>query len=394
MRQPRNSAATLLATAVLLLPAIASAELMSLSRTGGIMWRIDSFFTSLEVAQPVSMPSSEQICTGNGLSTQPTTGTLFGVVWLNGCGDATRTLVTIDPVTASATVVGSLGASSEKVASITFGATQDDLYAVTGNNGTSPRTLFTVDPADGTMTKVCTLFGTDGHVLSYSAGLIYHATLDINSDTVLETIDPENFPADPNDPCPVQDIAIDDIGEPTAIVMLPAVIGTARMLIASFSAVYEVNVPESDPTETSFLGYMADSSKGLAFANTDLTVGNLTVTKFASKFRNKGDRYIEYNITAENAGPDAVSNVVVTDPVPSGTVAVAVGGCDLDADILTCELGTIPAGGSVQLNFTVEVLCKKCSTVFNQAVISSTADFYEYPYDNSASTTTSVKGKF
>ncbi len=61
---------------------------------------------------------------------------------------------------------------------------------------------------------------------------------------------------------------------------------------------------------------------------------------------------ITWTITVENAGPDAATNVVLTDVLPSGvTLDTDLSSiCTIDTGVATCTLGDIAAGGDVKID--------------------------------------------
>jgi uncharacterized repeat protein (TIGR01451 family) len=79
---------------------------------------------------------------------------------------------------------------------------------------------------------------------------------------------------------------------------------------------------------------------------------------------------LTYTITVINLGPDAATNVVVTDTLPSGVTFVsASSGCVHSAGVVTCNLGDIPAGGSVTITIVVTVTAP--GTISNTATVTS-----------------------
>jgi hypothetical protein len=388
--------ATVLATLTPTAPAAATDRLVSLGRNSNEMWTVTTDTYYADIAHDVTF-TGVSVCNRRGFATQPTTGTFFASIWLNGCEDDTRTLFTIDPVTGDAVLVGDLGTTTEKIASLTFGADQSTLYGVTEDYDTAPHTLFSIDPADGTLTQRCTLPSGYGEGLAFADGRIFFLTQDAgDSHTILLSIDPAAFPVDETDPCPATSIDNDLTTGATGMTARSLGGGSVEILFANFSFLFSITIPgESDPSDYEFLTYLSDDSDGLAFSDAAISVGNLTVSTAAMKYRSHGSRYVEYTISAHNAGPDSISDVTVGDYTPDGTQVYALGaGCTLGYPV-TCDIGTLDSGETTNVTLTVEVLCKKCSTVYN-AVVIETADeaVWEDPNDNFYNLNTAVKGKF
>jgi uncharacterized repeat protein (TIGR01451 family) len=79
---------------------------------------------------------------------------------------------------------------------------------------------------------------------------------------------------------------------------------------------------------------------------------------------------LTYTITVTNLGPDAATNVVVTDTLPSGVTFVSASpGCVHSAGVVTCNLGNIPAGGFVTITIVVTVTAP--GTISNTATVTS-----------------------
>jgi uncharacterized repeat protein (TIGR01451 family) len=79
---------------------------------------------------------------------------------------------------------------------------------------------------------------------------------------------------------------------------------------------------------------------------------------------------LTYTITVTNLGPDAATNVVVTDTLPSGVTFVSASpGCVHSAGVVTCNLGNIPAGDSVTITIVVTVTAP--GTISNTATVTS-----------------------
>jgi uncharacterized repeat protein (TIGR01451 family)/CSLREA domain-containing protein len=79
---------------------------------------------------------------------------------------------------------------------------------------------------------------------------------------------------------------------------------------------------------------------------------------------------LTYTITVTNRGPDAATNVVVTDTLPSGVTFVSASpGCVHAAGVVTCNLGTIAVGDSVTITIVVTVTAP--GTISNTATVTS-----------------------
>jgi uncharacterized repeat protein (TIGR01451 family) len=372
--------------------------LFSIDRDDGYLWVVDPAFSDTEVAQEITL-SGHDICGGNGLAAQPETGALFGVVTVDDCSNgAPRTLVSIDPVTAEATEIGSFG--STRIAALAFGADSTTLYAASGNGGSAVRKLFSVDTTTGALTQECSLgFSDYGRALAFVDGLLYDARRDCPDDNcqiVLQVIDPAQFPADPEDPCPGTEIETGLDREPTALAFDETGSGFISLYLGSFNELWFVVIPgQSQPADVSFLGYMAHSTKGLAVTAAAISKANVQVQKFAVKDRVKGDKFLTYQIYVSNSGPDTIGGIEVTDPLPFGTTFVSGdGNCEESGGVVSCLVTDLEAGTSQLRFFTVQVTCKKCSSISNTVQVSPNGGVYEYPFDNQAQISTSVKGKF
>jgi uncharacterized repeat protein (TIGR01451 family)/CSLREA domain-containing protein len=114
----------------------------------------------------------------------------------------------------------------------------------------------------------------------------------------------------------------------------------------------------------------------------------------AASLQVKSGRRLSYAIVALNAGPNAASNVIVTDALPAGTTFVSAtptsGSCALAGATVTCNLGTLPKHrlGGVLLVVTVDA--PRGSTVQNTATVSSDVPDGR-PGNNTASARTRVK---
>ena len=134
---------------------------------------------------------------GNGLATDPTTGTLWAILDTD---VGTRRLVTLDPATGVATDIGDLGMNFAGLAFDTNGT----LYGVTGDGADLSSALFTIDKTNASPTYVIGFRRGDGGealALNSNDGLLYHASGDTgdfdpatNTGVIFESFNPAAVP--------------------------------------------------------------------------------------------------------------------------------------------------------------------------------------------------------
>jgi uncharacterized repeat protein (TIGR01451 family) len=85
---------------------------------------------------------------------------------------------------------------------------------------------------------------------------------------------------------------------------------------------------------------------------------DLSVTKVDAPDPAKLNGQIGYTMLVKNAGPSTATGVTLADPLPAGTSFVSVkttqGTCSFSGGLVQCNLGTIPAGGSVAVTLIVK----------------------------------------
>ena len=101
---------------------------------------------------------------------------------------------------------------------------------------------------------------------------------------------------------------------------------------------------------------------------------------------------LTYQLVVTNQGPDAASDVLVTDPLPTGLTFVSASpGCGLSGQTVSCSLGALAAGTSQTLRVTVDVPSSATGQIVNTAVVTSpTPD--PIPVNNSSSSTVQSTG--
>jgi hypothetical protein len=124
-----------------------------------------------------------------GLSYNPADGKYYAIIRVTN-GPSNRRLVTINPVTGVAALVGGLG---DAFSSITF-SPDGRLFGVTGDGASVPETLYEINPANASKTlKTALGAGGFGEIICFNPddGNIYHWSG--NSTQVFEKIDTSSF---------------------------------------------------------------------------------------------------------------------------------------------------------------------------------------------------------
>ena len=118
---------------------------------------------------------------------------------------------------------------------------------------------------------------------------------------------------------------------------------------------------------------------------------NLTISKSDNIDPIVAGNTLTYTITVNNTGPGIARNVSVTDTLPAGVTFVSTNSaspisCSPSGSLVSCLLGNIPVGGSVQYTITVIVNATTLGLITNQATVTADND----PTDATATETTMV----
>src|ERR1044072_6851888 len=111
------------------------------------------------------------------------------------------------------------------------------------------------------------------------------------------------------------------------------------------------------------------------FTSTFIPEADLQVTKTADHDPVTPGGPLVYTIVTKNNGPTDADNSVMTDTLPSAVSFVATDDgvhCAAAGQLLTCNYGTIAAGGRRTVHVTVTVDASQTSTFRNTAVVSTT----------------------
>lgn len=142
-------------------------------------------------------------------------------------------------------------------------------------------------------------------------------------------------------------------------------------------------------------------TKTVALSGTGAAVADLGISIGASPnpIKTGPKAFLTYTATLKNAGPNAASGMVITDPLPSYTQFQSLtppsgGTCATPAvgasGTVKCTLTTLNSGASVQLQIVVKVVAAKAMTITNTVTVTSQSVDPDLT-DNQASASTVVK---
>jgi uncharacterized repeat protein (TIGR01451 family) len=98
--------------------------------------------------------------------------------------------------------------------------------------------------------------------------------------------------------------------------------------------------------------------------------------------------YVNYQITVTNLGPNAATNVVLTNMIPSGTTLVASSSYTSGGGMATCNLGTINAGASTNVTIEIQVNVGANGTITNTAIATTAGNDPSMAGSTNVTTTT------
>jgi uncharacterized repeat protein (TIGR01451 family) len=142
-------------------------------------------------------------------------------------------------------------------------------------------------------------------------------------------------------------------------------------------------------------------TKTVALSGTGVAVADLGISMGASPnpIKTSPKAFLTYTVTLKNAGPNAASGIVISDPLPAFTqfqsITLPAGvTCTTPAvgasGTVKCSLTTLNAGASVQLQIVVKVVASRSMTITNTVTVTSQSIDSDLT-DNTASASTVVK---
>jgi hypothetical protein len=310
--------------------------LLSISPDDDCLREIDPVDGSTQASIRIAL-AGQAVLGGNGLAWDRAPLAPSGAIWalLKTAQVPGRQLVTLNPATGVATIVGDTGSSFAALAFDDAGI----LYGVTGNARTDPHSLFMLSTTDATPTLVCPLVGSNGEALAFNPvdGLLYRASggiVEVGSPLIFEALVPNPMgnpcPITPIIPDPILDDRTDAVTEVSALTHYPLVWPGEFLWVQVDGDMFGV----TNGGAATFIGQLDHRSKGLAF-NAFSVVDDLCAFSLAIS----DESILEGNTGATNA----VFTVTLLTP-SNQTVTVDFATADGTATIADNDYVAIPAG--------------------------------------------------
>lgn len=115
---------------------------------------------------------------------------------------------------------------------------------------------------------------------------------------------------------------------------------------------------------------------------------DLSLTKTADVSGASAGDQVTYTLAAHNDGPSAAANARIVDTLPAGVSFVSASpGCAHSSGVVTCQLGTLAAGGDASRTVTVRIEPSAVGTLSNSARVGSDTTDPDHGNDEDFATT-------
>ena len=275
--------------------------------------------------------------------------------------------------TVNSAAAGTTITNSASVASEAAGAGFPEIDDLDPFNNLASAVLPVDQEADLSLTKTGSSANPSvGDLLTYTLTASNAGPNDATGVTITDPVPPGLAFSDASDGCTnvsgTVTCAIGDIpsGGHVTVKVMAWVLDSAAA--TSFTNLATVSGDQPDP----------DPGNNQATANTEVPpFVNLRMTKSASNTSPAAGSDVTYTIAVSNDGPSTASGVTLRDPLPGGLTyvssAAAQGSCGASGNLVTCALGSLPAGGSTMVTITARTGSGTGGTkITNTATVSAT----------------------
>ncbi|UCD11617.1 MAG: DUF11 domain-containing protein [Nitrospinaceae bacterium] len=174
---------------------------------------------------------------------------------------------------------------------------------------------------------------------------------------------------------------------PGAQAVLNTIVLTANA-VGTLNSEAMVFASEKDPSMGNNTAYQETQVVG---NGPEPAIADLSITNSAIAKKVRVGSTVVYVLTVTNAGPKQATGIIVNSDLGSGVEFVsASAACTLGSTVLTCPLGSLPAGKSTTLNVSVQAMVSK-SAIENTATVSAD-ELDPNLWNNSATSRVTVSG--
>jgi uncharacterized repeat protein (TIGR01451 family) len=287
-----------------------------------------------------------------------------------GASDTATFTATVNSAAAGTTITNSASVASEAA-----GAGFPEIDDLDPSNNLASAVLPVDQQADLSLTKTASnATPSVGQLLTYTLTASNAGPNDATGVTITDPVPPGLAFAEASNGCTnisgTVTCAIGDIptGGHVSVKVMAWVLDSAAA--TAFTNLATVSGDQPDP----------DPANNQATANTEVPpFVNLRMTKSASNTSPAAGSDVTYTIAVSNDGPNTATGVILRDPLPNGLTYVsstaAQGSCGASANLVTCALGSLPAGGSTMVTITARTGSDTGDTnITNTATVSATED--------------------